>query len=272
MRIGITGATGQLGTQLLRAFAGDGHEVVPLARPAFDLENPVLPSDLDLVVNAAAWTDVDGCASDPDRAMRLNGDAPGHLAAAAERSAAGFIQISTNEVFSGRDRDRYDEGADPHPINAYGRSKLAGERAVTRAHPGATVVRTAWIHGGPRSFPVKIRAAAERAAAAGEPLRVVADEIGNPTPADQLADRIARLATLPDPPRVVHLAGEPAASRFDWALAVLADVLDAPRVEPIRLDEFRRASTPPPHAVLDTTLSRSVGLPPIKWVQPARRG
>lgn len=264
MRVGVTGASGQLGRELVRAFQMHGADVVPLARPGFRLETPDLPPVLDLVVNAAAWTDVDGCARDPERAMLLNGTAPGMIAAAARTMGAHLIQISTNEVFGGAEARAYKEDDPAKPINPYGMSKLAGEAAVRQMHPQAIVVRTAWIFNGPGSFPAKIIAAAKRMAGEGRPLRVVVDEVGNPTPAAMLAERIAALAMRTDAPRTIHLAGEPPISRWEWA-ARLIEAEGLPKPVAIPAIEYRRDSTPPLHAVLDTALARSMGLE-INWV------
>lgn len=264
MRVAITGAAGQLGTELARAFTDSGSMVIPLVRPTFSLERPSLPHGIDVVVNAAAWTDVDGCARDPERAMLLNGAAAGRLAQLARDASAAYVQISTNEVFDGADERSYGESDDTRPINAYGTSKLAGEVAVRAAHPAATIVRTAWIHGGPRSFPTKILAVARRLAEDGRILDVVADEVGNPTPAGLLAERVVTLLTRGDPlPLVIHLAGDPPISRHDWAAQLLAEAgLPPPRR--IALRDYVRDSTPPAHAVLDTSLARSIGLG-ISW-------
>lgn len=262
MRVAITGAAGQLGSELVRAFGAAGASVQPLTRPQFDLDDPGrVTFDADVVVNAAAWTDLDGCARDPARAMARNGTAVGTLVAAAQRAGARFVQVSTNEVFDGAEQRSYAEDDVPNPINPYGASKLVGERAVA----SGLIVRTAWIFGGPRSFPIRIRAAAERAAAAGTPLRVVADEIGNPTPAAALAQRIVTLVLAIDsPPPIVHLAGEPPTSRHAWASRLLS-AAGLPEPEPIAQRDYVRDSTPPPHAVLDTSLSRALGLPAIHW-------
>lgn len=264
MRVAITGAAGQLGSELVRAFSAAGWETTALSRPAFRLEEPRLDVEADLVVNAAAWTDVDGCARDPARAMLLNGEAPRKLASLARDIGARFVQVSTNEVFDGADERAYSEGDPTGPINPYGASKLAGEKTVLASGANAIVVRTAWIFGGPRSFPIKIAAAARRAAETGEPLRVVADEVGNPTPAAALADRIVALVSLSAPPAVIHLAGEPAVSRHEWATRVLT-AAHLPAPVPISRRDFVRDSTPPPHAVLDMRLARSLGLAPIVW-------
>lgn len=269
-RVAVTGAGGQLGSELVRAFTDAGATVLPLVRPAFDLEAPEPERALDgvqvdMVINAAAWTDVDACARDPQRAMAINGTVVGRLAGAAERMGAGFVQVSTNEVFDGTSKWTYEEDDEPHPINPYGASKLLGERLARVAGSRATIVRTAWIYGGPRSFPTKLRAAAERAIREGAPLRVVRDEFGNPTPAGPLADRMVALllGELPWPP-IVHLAGEPSASRHDWASRILAATGSTPP-QPMRLRDYTRASQPPLHAVLSTSLSMTLGLEPIDW-------
>lgn len=205
--------------------------------------------------------------------MRLNGEAAGAVAAAAARADAAVIQVSTNEVFDGMREGRYREGDAPSPINAYGASKLAGERAVAAANPHHLVVRTAWLFGpdGP-SFVTKILAAAERAAAADEPLRVVEDEWGNPTWTPALADAIAELALRGDVPAtpVVHVAGTPPVSRLDWARVALDAAGMDVTVEPISRAEFVRDSSPPARAILDTSVAESLGVAPLDWERPLR--
>jgi dTDP-4-dehydrorhamnose reductase len=260
----VTGASGQLGRELMRAYSVAGATVVPLSRPGFSLEAPEVPAAVDVVVNAAAWTDVDGCARHPDRALALNGAAPGCLARLAYEAGMQFIQISTNEVFDGASQAAYAEDDVPRPVNPYGASKLAGERAVREAHPTAAIVRSAWIYGGPQGFPAKIVNAGRVAAQAGRPLNVVVDEVGNPTPAASLADRLAALTMRDEAmPLVLHLAGDPPASRHDWATQILL-AAHLPSPAPISLRDYSRDSSPPPHAVLDTSLARSLGLG-IEW-------
>jgi dTDP-4-dehydrorhamnose reductase len=264
VRVAITGASGQLGSALVRAIEASGWTAIPLTRPGFQLESPLLPPAIDMVIHAAAWTDVDGCARDPRRAMALNGKAAGLVAAAAHARGSRIVHISTNEVFDGAAERPYPENAPTRPINAYGKSKLAGEEAVRVAHPDAVVVRTAWVHTETTGFPTRIVAAARTAAVAGQPLGVVADEFGNPTPAAALADRLCRLIAHPDAPPIIHLAGIPPVARYGWASRVLADA-GLPEPQPMRLADFQRESTPPPRAVLDTSLSGSLGLSPIRW-------
>jgi dTDP-4-dehydrorhamnose reductase len=273
MRVAITGAGGQLGRQLVAAFAASG-EVVPLSRDELDLADPEAGRRLadarpDVVMNAAAWTDVDGCAADPDRAMELNGAAPGRLAAAAAGSGALFVQVSTNEVFDGESSSPYDEDAEPRPINPYGASKLAGERAVAAAAPRHLIVRTAWLFGpGSRNFATKILAAARAADERGEAIRVVDDEHGNPTWTPALAEAIVAAVTLAArgaAPPILHLAGEPATTRFGWAERILELHGNLRPPDPVAGSAFSRPSKVPPRAVLSTERAARLGLPRIDW-------
>jgi dTDP-4-dehydrorhamnose reductase len=264
VRAAITGAGGQLGRELVRAFEDAEHEVLALARPEFDITQPRDLERLaswrpDLVVNAAAWTDVDGCARDPQRAMRINGDAAGAVARAATEGGALMVQVSTNEVFDGSLDRPYVEDDVPNPINPYGASKLRGEELVAHVAERHLIVRTAWLFGGPRSFPTRIREAADRVLREGQPLRVVADELGNPTHVGWLASAMVRLASRPDGvPGIWHLAGIPPASRYEWAEAVLRDL--PVRLEPITSGEYPRASRVPLRAVLDVARAGRLGL------------
>jgi len=266
-RVAITGAAGQLGRQLVDAFGVAGHDVRPLSRPDFDITNPSHRVRLaawhpEIVVNAAAWTDVDGCAKEPARAMGVNGDAAGAVAEVAAACGAFVVQVSTNEVFDGKLDRPYREDDEPQPINAYGASKLAGERAVARANGRHLIVRTAWLFGpGGTNFVSKILAAAERAAQAGEPMRIVEDEWGNPTWTPDLAALIVELSIRGTVSTIVHAVGQPATSRLGWAtVAFDAAGIEVP-VQPVALATFERASTPPPRAVLRP----SAELPEMDW-------
>lgn len=272
-RVAITGAGGQLGVELVRAFAAAGDEVLALARPDFDITRT---GDLErltawrpeVVVNSAAWTDVDACARDPERAMWINGEAAGAVARAAASAVALIVQISTNEVFDGTAERPYGEDDPPNPVNAYGASKRAGERAVVEANPRHLVVRTAWLYGPDgRNFPAKIRAVAERMLAEGRPLRVVDDEWGNPTDSRWLAPAVRRLVKRALAGQaafgVYHLAGQPPTSRLDWARSILRD--SPVTIEPMRLDQYLRDSRAPPRAVLDVSRAAALGIEPNDW-------
>lgn len=271
LRVAITGAAGQLGRQLLRAFTDAGDEVLALSRPQFDIRDPSSLIRLeawrpDVVVNSAAYTDVDGCARDPALAMLVNADGATAVARAAVAVDALAVQISTNEVFDGTLDRPYTEDDEPNPINPYGVSKLAGEHGVIRANPRYLIVRTAWLFGpGSANFVTKIRTAARRALAASESLRVVDDEWGNPTPTPWLAETIVWLVHRPrsGSPGVLHVAGVPAVTRYAWALDCLRDLRVS--VDALASSEYQRASRPPLRAVLDMTRLAELGRPASGW-------
>ena len=227
----------------------------------------------DVVLHTAAWTDVDGCAGDPALALRRNGAAVGDLAEACVRTGADLVYVSTNEVFDGRRTDGrgYGPGDEPRPINPYGASKRAGEVAAREAFlrhggvvateagaapagPRLAIVRTAWLFGPPgNDFPAKILAAADRARAAGEPLRVVGDEIGAPTYAPDLAEAIVELLAAGVPPGIHHVVNGGTVSRAGWARAILAAARVDVAVEEVPLATWVRPSAAPAWAVLEPT-------------------
>jgi dTDP-4-dehydrorhamnose reductase len=275
-RIVVTGAAGQLGRQLVAVFQGAGWQVMEAAsHRELDIMSPDSRKRIelwapDVVVNSAAWTDVDGCAREPERAMHVNGEAAGALAQVAARVGALSVQISTNEVFEGVPGKTYAEDDHPAPHNPYGASKLRGETATAAANARHIIVRTAWIFGpGGRNFVSKILDAARRSQR-GEPLRVVRDEIGNPTWAPDLAEGVRQIVTGTlegrTSVRLLHLAGEPAVSRFGWAERITSGV-PGRAIVPISLSEFPRPSPVTPHAVLCMDRARALGLAPLDWRQ-----
>jgi dTDP-4-dehydrorhamnose reductase len=248
------------------------------SRPDYDLDNPLSSSRLvqrgrpRLVIHSAAWTDVDGCARDPGLAMRRNGQAVSELAEACRSIGTSLVLISTNEVFDGRRHDglAYAEDDVTRPINAYGRSKLAGEHAAQRVLAGAEraplwIVRTSWLYGPPGAdFPTKIIDAARRLPE-GAPLRLVSDEFGSPTYAADLADAVVSLVAKDASPGTYHLVNGGMASRADWARRGLASAnLTVPTVE-VSQREFVRASTPPSWGVLDPSKGAAEGVVLRTW-------
>jgi dTDP-4-dehydrorhamnose reductase len=279
VRVTVSGAGGRLGRALIAAledapFAGP---FGPIAwdRAAFDLDVPagigaVIERDRpEIVVHAAAWTDVDGCAQDPDLALARNGTATGILAAACASRGIDLLVVSTNEVFDGRRTDGlgYRPDDETAPLNPYGASKLAGERAAIEAFGHSStaaalgIVRTAWLYGPPgNDFPSKILAAAERSRDGGEPLRVVVDEVGSPTYSHDLAEAIVELIGGATIGGIHHIVNTGAASRADWARELLRQAaalapaarLDVPIVD-VPASTWSRSSTPPAWGVLDPT-------------------
>ena len=279
-KVVVTGAGGQLGRQLVTVFRQDGWEVAEHGHAELDIADDGAGRRLaghgaQVIINAAAWTDVDGCARDPERAMLINGIAAGRIAEAAAAAGALSVQISTNEIFDGSAPRPYREDDPPNPINPYGASKLAGERAVISANPRHLIVRTAWIFGpGGRNFPSKILEIAARQHGGGTPLRVVADEIGNPTWAPDLAAgiRMAVVASLEGrlDPGALHICGEPPVSRFGWAERILEAMPDVTLAR-ISAAEFPRASRVPLRAVLATERASALGIGPLDWSAPTRQ-
>ncbi len=266
MRIAITGAKGQLGRQLMAAFAG--HELWGMDLPEEDITRPETSDRLaawrpELVIHAAAYTDVDGCEKDAELAFRVNAFGTQNVALAAQRAAATMLHISTNEVFDGTRRDLYREWDLPNPMSVYARSKAAGEQIVRDLLGGRFyIVRIAWLFGpGGTNFVTKILAAAAQSAA----LRVAADEFGNPTYAPDLAAAIVRLVATGHY-GVYHLTNAGFCSRYEWARAImrLAGRDDLP-IAPILAADWPRPSRPPLHAVLANTAAAGLGIALRPW-------
>lgn len=264
MKVLITGAGGQLGRDLAAAF--DGWEVVAAAHASLDVgdRDQVLGAITmlrpDAVVHAAAWTAVDACEGDPDRAWRVNALGSRHVADACRRAGAHLCAISTDYVFDGTSPAPYTEWDAPNPQSAYGRSKLGGEREVLALAPGASVVRTAWLcgAGGPNFVRTMLRLAA-----GDGPVAVVDDQHGCPTFTTDLAAAV-RLLVAARLPGVFHVTNAGPTTWFGLARDVFALAgADAGRVVPIassQLDPPRPAPRPA-NSVLDNAALRLSGLP-----------
>ena len=256
MRVLITGSGGQLGRELVDAFAG--HEVTACDHRALDVgdRDSVLAAITgvrpDAVVHAAAWTDVDGCEGDSDRAWRVNALGTRHVVQAARLVGARVCYVSTDYVFDGTGTRPYNEWDPPHPLSVYGLSKLGGEQEVG---PDDTVVRTSWVcgrHG--RNF---VRTIVERAAG-GNTLTVVDDQHGCLTLAADLAAMIRRLV-VERRPGLYHVTNQGATTWFRLARdAVVVAGLDPELVRPITTAELEppRPAPRPPFGVLDNAALR----------------
>ena len=266
MRVVITGHKGQLGRQLVAAFAG--HNILGLDMPEADITRPAVSAQIadfrpELVVHAAAYTDVDGCEINPDLAFRVNAGGTQNVALGTARAGAALIHISTNEVFDGARRDLYREWDPPNPLSVYARSKAAGEQIVRELTGGRFYIcRVAWLFGpGGNNFVTKILAGAEKHGA----LRVAADEFGNPTYAPDLAAALVRLSANQHF-GIYHLTNAGFCSRHEFAreimrLAGKPDLL----VTPILSADWPRPSRPPLHAVLANTAATVLGITLRPW-------
>ncbi|HEX2040402.1 MAG TPA: dTDP-4-dehydrorhamnose reductase [Acidimicrobiales bacterium] len=263
----VTGAAGQVGSELLRAFAG--HRVLGTTVDVAEREEvdaAVLSVRPDRIVHAAAWTDVDGCEGDVDRAFRTNALGTRHVVEAARRVGAHVVYLSTDYVFDGESDRPYAEWDEPRPPSVYGRSKLAGEREL---HPGDTVVRTSWVAGrhGRNFVKTMLRLAGE----GQDPVPVVADQLGSPTMAADLAAGVARL-TVEARPGVYHVTNQGTATWYELACAVF----EAAGQNPGRVKAIATADLDPPRpaprprmSVLDNAALRLSGLPLLPDFRPS---
>ena len=279
MRVLVTGAAGMLGTDLRAVFAAAAQtdnldiEVTAVNRKELDIADPdevgaIVPGH-DLVVNCAAWTNVDLAETQEEQATAINGGAVRTLAEACARAGARLIQPSTDYVFPGDATEPIREGAPTAPLNAYGRGKLAGEQAVLELLPDTGyVVRTAWLYGahGPNFVATMLRLAGDR-----DTLDVVDDQLGQPTWTADLARRLLLLARAAQdgraPAGVYHGT---AAGRTSWhGLAQAAFELaglDPDRVKPTTSDKFVRPAKRPGYSVLGHEGWQRAGLEPMaQW-------
>ena len=263
MRVLVTGAGGQLGREVCEACELAGDSVIGCARADLDVADResvlqvVAAAAPDVVVHAGAYTNVDGCETDPDRAYAVNALGTRHVAEAARLVGARVCYVSTDYVFDGRAAEPYKEWDATNPLSVYGRSKLAGEAVLG---PGDTIVRTSWVcgrHG--RNFVKTILAKAAR----GEELAVVDDQRGCPTFAEDLAGMIRRLA-VGRLPGVFHVTNQGATTWYRFARdAVEAAGLDTALVRPISTAEMQppRPAPRPANSVLDNAALRLSGVP-----------
>jgi dTDP-4-dehydrorhamnose reductase len=248
-RVVVTGAGGQLGRALAEAFSGDD-EVVALTRADWDVTTSAPPGlDPDLVLHAAAWTDVDGAEDDPQGAAAVNVGGTSNAAAL----GAPLVLFSSDYVFDGRKRDPYVESDGPNPLSAYGRSKLHAEGA---AGEEAWIVRTSWLFGPTsRNFVrTMLRLARERTEVA-----VVDDQRGCPTYVGHLAEATRRLVELPR--GVWHLAAEGDCTWAEFAEAIFAEAGLTCRVRRITTAEFGARAPRPAYSVLRSERAEAPRLP-----------
>lgn len=266
MRIAVTGSNGQLGTSLRKELASRGHEVIALDLPDFDLlkhpDKTALRDEPDVLIHGAAMTDVDGCTRDPSLALKINARATETLARGAGKTGCRMIYVSTNEVFPGTGtRPCYEYDA-VGPVNAYGRSKLAGEKLAESVCPRLSIARLSWVFGpGFANFPRKMCELADKLGA----LKVVSDEIANPTYAPDAARGLVQLAEA-NVNGIFHLCNEESTSRYDFAREIFKCTgrEDVP-VEPIPQAEFQRPSTPPLYTPMGNEMAAALGIRQRPW-------
>ena len=274
----LVGPTGQVGWELERALAPLG-TVTALGRPEIELRNPdsirnaVRRSAPEIIINAAGYTAVDRAESEPEIAMQVNGTAPGVMAEEAKRIDALLIHYSTDYVFDGAHAEPYVEDDEPNPVNVYGRTKLAGERAIAAAGGAYLTLRTSWVYGTRR--PNFVLAILKLASEKPE-LAVVVDQIGSPTWARSLAAATVQILQHGEQARkatgIYHLSAQGYTSRFNFAQRILEIACQIshgarmPRLRPITAAEFALPAARPLNAATSKDkMERVFGIRMADW-------
>ncbi len=264
----VTGARGMLGSEIVRTL-GSAHAVVGVDIGEFDIRDADATVDAirrvspDIVVNCAAYTDVDGAESSRELAFAVNATGAGNVGRAAADARALMIQISTDYVFDGEKNLPYVESDAPNPLSVYGESKLAGEQAVAESGCECLILRTAWLygHGCPNFVETMLRLAGEQ-----KPLRVVDDQEGMPTSSSDLAMIVAGILST-GVRGLVNATNSGSCSWFTFARRILdlsgsSDII----IEPVRTEEFPRPAKRPRRSVLSLArLTESLGWEPRPW-------
>jgi dTDP-4-dehydrorhamnose reductase len=275
-RIVITGAGGQLGSSLAALATDQGRDALALTSSQWDITDPAAAERIiqngDVVINCAAYTDVDGAESDEAGAYAVNAAGPEHIARACARVGARLIHVSTDYVFTGDPGEGgprpYEPSDETDARGVYALSKLAGERAVRGALPEAVVVRTAWLYTGGtgKDFVAVMR----RLAAGDGPVNVVDDQAGSPTYVADLAAALLQVVDDRVPGPILHAANEGVVSRFEQARAVFEECgADPARVRPVSTDQFPRPAPRPTYSALSSRESAAAGLTPLRPWRPA---
>jgi dTDP-4-dehydrorhamnose reductase len=269
MKVLITGAGGMVGGLLAAHCRALGDEVEAFDHAGLDITDERAVRDVfksfrpDAALNCAAWTDVDGCELDPQRAFLVNSQGVEVLATASRLAGGSFVTVSTDYVFDGRRENHfYTQRDDPHPLSAYGASKLEGERRAQAASARTSIVRSGWIFGpGGRNFLATVVERARR----GEPLKAISDSYGTPTYAPDLAARLRELAAL-DLPGVYHVVNAGEGTSFEGFARAAAEAAGARgvEIESVLTDSLRRPAPRPRNSRLRCRLSEGRGLAPLR--------
>jgi dTDP-4-dehydrorhamnose reductase len=272
VKVLVFGTSGQVARALIPAAAARGITLHSLSRQDADLSDPaacaaaIAATDADAVINAAAWTAVDAAESQEDAAHVINAEAPGAMARACAARDLPFVQISTDYVFDGAAGPAWTPDAPTAPLSAYGRTKLAGERAVINSGARAVVLRTAWVFDstGKNFVTTMLRLSETRDA-----LKVVADQIGGPTPAASIARACLTIAEALHngaTAGIHHFSGTPDVSWADFARAIFATADRDVTVSDITTDQYPTPAARPANSALDcSALQAAFGIPRPDW-------
>ena len=269
MKVLITGAKGLVGSALVEHCSRNGDHVLAYDHAALDIsdaervESEIVEHCPEAIINCAAWTDVDGCESNAEKAERINSRGPENLARFARKANAVLVTISTDYVFDGKREGFYTQRDQPQPISVYGKFKLEGERKAQEANARTIVVRSGYIFGpGGRNFLSTVIARAER----GEKMKAIGDYWGTPTYAHDLAVRLRELALL-DLPGIYHVVNSGAGASFETFTreALRLGGFGTDGVEVVRGDSLSRPAPRPRNSRLKCLLSEAIGLAPLRF-------
>jgi dTDP-4-dehydrorhamnose reductase len=270
----VAGANGMLGRRVVELASSD-FELFPCDIEECDITNIeetcrfVEAAGPDVVINCAAMTDVDGCETRRDAAMKVNGNGAGNLAVAARKAGASILQVSTDYVFDGEKEGEYSESDPIAALGAYGRSKLLGEELVREGNSRHWIVRTQWLYGaeGKNFVDTILRVSTER-----DELRVVDDQIGSPTSTVDLARQMIRIVVEEAPFGVYHCSSGGRCSWYDFAARIVELAgRDGVSVTPITSDELSRPAPRPPCSVLrNLRLEQTIGDGMPHWLDALR--
>jgi len=268
MKILITGAKGQLGTELTNRADRTKHELVLADMEEFDLtdetsiESFLEQTRPERIINCAAYTQVDTAEENEELARKVNANAPAILAEWCAKNFAKFVHISTDYVFSGEHFVPYAEDDAPDPQSAYGRTKLEGEQKVLAVNNDAIIIRTAWLYSpyGKNFVKTMLKLTAEK-----EEIKVIADQIGSPTSAADLARAVLSLLEKDDVKGVFHFTNEGVASWYDFAYAIAKASGSKCRVLPIKTEEYPLPAKRPAYSVLDKSKIKNLIGPIRHW-------
>jgi dTDP-4-dehydrorhamnose reductase len=271
MKILILGANGNLGPALAEAY--EGHDVIKYGRDDLDITIPEQVEQTlrqirpELVFNCASYNAVDKAEEEESLAQEINGQAPGYLAQACKDTNAIFVHYSTDYVFDGTKPDGFNENDSPHPINAYGRSKLQGEQEVQKVGGKYYIVRTSWLYALPGTTGKKSFNEIMLEQATKDKVRAVDDEFGRPTYVKDLAEASRQLIAEQAAYGVYHLVNEGQASRYDWTKEIYRIKNISTPVEPVPAASFpSRPAQRPKYSLLNNTQR-----PPLRPWQEALR-
>lgn len=283
MNVAVVGGKGMLGSDLLGVLAAQGYQATSLDLPGFDALNDEHLKRLetgafgpfDRLVNCAAYTAVDKAESEPELTHQLNAILPQNLATLCHRNGAGFIHISTDFVFDGKNERPYVESDPTNPLSMYGKTKLAGESNVLAANPNALICRTSWLFGAyGKSFPRTIL----KAWMAGTNLRVVSDQVGCATYTMNLAHILAKLMDLRPPGGVYHTVGSEDCSWYQLACTAIETAHEAgwegpwpPSIESVDSSAWPTPAQRPRNSRLSCEKLYSLGIPPMPDMRSSLR-